>query len=456
MEIDPQQKITDVTINLEGINKIEQNKLEFIFHELKRSKNIEEVFYNIAQCNNKIIRLNIFDGYPVVKLNSLVDTHITIDYIFKERKKNYMIGTNVNNRGEITGDIEISLPYIFKSVNSIELKANISSLYTNNFSIRFVLPYIKYFKDWKFIFETYISAFNNIKCGSYSIKTNSVKTNLVKENHSIAWELNLNKIYHEINKNFIPSDNVLKFPDNHIKHTIKYVYKKDKLNYVHANDYEKDNENDQNGSQYTFYPTDGYYYEIQNEVSLPYCEANFFKNHLNFLYAKNIFKNFYSYIHFSNGIKYNYNKNKQYYLNNFNYTGSIGSSLIFRGFEYNAIGTPEKCFHFNAHNKRYDITYNYLGANFFTNIQLMFKYILNIQNINPMLFFYIQLGRLSDNFYSSFSQLKKDTRLSAGFGLMTYVQKNVALELSFNFPLLHQRTDKTKFFQVGLNFKAAL
>ncbi|CDU15914.1 hypothetical protein YYC_00155 [Plasmodium yoelii 17X] len=448
MEIDPQQKITDVTVNLEGINKIKKRRLEFIFKELKKSKNIEQVFYNIAQCNNKIVNLNIFEDYPIVKLNSLINSHIIIDYIFKEKKKNYIIGTNVNNRGEISGDIEINLPYIFKTINSIELKANISSLYTNNFSIRYILPYIKYCNNWKFIFETYISAFNNIKCGSYTIKTNSIKTNLIKKNHSIIWEINLNKIYHEINKNFIPSDNILKFNDNHIKNTIKYVYKKDELNYG------KDNE--QNQSNYTFYPTSGYYYEIENEISLPYCEANFFKNHLNFLYAKNIFKNLYSYIHFSNGIKYNYNKNKQYYLNKFNFTGSIGSSLIFRGFEYNSIGTTEKCFNFNAQNKNYDISYNYLGANFFTNIQLMFKYILNIQNINPMLFFYIQLGRLSDHFYFSFNQLKKDTRLSAGFGLMTYVQKNVALELSFNFPILHQLTDKTKFFQVGLNFKAAL
>ncbi|WBY54510.1 sorting assembly machinery 50 kDa subunit [Plasmodium yoelii yoelii] len=262
MEIDPQQKITDVTVNLEGINKIKKRRLEFIFKELKKSKNIEQVFYNIAQCNNKIVNLNIFEDYPIVKLNSLINSHIIIDYIFKEKKKNYIIGTNVNNRGEISGDIEINLPYIFKTINSIELKANISSLYTNNFSIRYILPYIKYCNNWKFIFETYISAFNNIKCGSYTIKTNSIKTNLIKKNHSIIWEINLNKIYHEINKNFIPSDNILKFNDNHIKNTIKYVYKKDELNYG------KDNE--QNQSNYTFYPTSGYYYEIENEISLPY------------------------------------------------------------------------------------------------------------------------------------------------------------------------------------------
>ncbi|KAI4837407.1 sorting assembly machinery 50 kDa subunit [Plasmodium brasilianum] len=449
-EIDLKQNIGSVKINVDGIRKIKKKNLNFLFDEIKKSSNIEDLFLNISKCNGKINTLSIFDGDPDVKLRSIVNRNITIDYILKEKKNNYMIGTNVNNRGEITVDFDMNIPYILKTINSIELKANINSLYTNNFAVRFLIPYIYFIKNGKLIFESNISSLNNTKCASYIVKTNSLKTFLLRDNHSFTWEVNFNKIYHKINKNFIPSNKILQLQDNHIKHTIKHNYKKDRLNYM-INNGKEDKK-----FYYTLYPTSGYYYEIENEISLPFCESKFFKNHLNFLYVQKILQNFYSYINFSNGMKYDYNKDKCCYINKFNFTGSIGSSLIFRGFEHNSIGNAEKCFKFNKKKKNYDINYKYLGANFFTNIQFIFKYIFNFYNSKPILFFYVQLGKLSDTFFSSITQLKKDTRVSAGIGLMTYIQKNISLELFLSYPLLHTPTDKTKLFQVGLNFKGAL
>ncbi|CRH01050.1 sorting assembly machinery 50 kDa subunit, putative [Plasmodium relictum] len=447
IELDLKKKIDSVIINLDGINKIKRNNLNFIFDDIKKSNNVEELFFNIKKCNDKIINLNIFEGDPIIKLNSF-NKNVMVDYKLKERKNNYMIGTNVNNRGEITADFEVNMPYIFKTINGVELKANISSLYTNNFSFRFIFPYLKYLTNYRLILESNVSSLNNTKC-SYITKMNSIKTYLLKNNHSFIWEVNFNKILHKINRNFIPSDKILKLCDQYIKNTIKYNYKKDKLNYVLKNA-----KNDE--LMCSLYPTSGYYYEIENEISLPFCEAKFFKNHINFLYIKKIMENFFAYLNISNGMKYDYGKENFSYLNNFNFTGSIGSSLVLRGFEYSSIGSAEKCFKFDKKKKNYEMNYNYLGANFFSNIQFIFKYILNFNNINPILFFYVQLGRLSNNLIPSFKQLISDTRISTGVGVMTYIQKNISLELFFCFPLLYQLTDKIKFFQVGLNFKGIL
>ncbi|CRG93664.1 sorting assembly machinery 50 kDa subunit, putative [Plasmodium gallinaceum] len=448
IELDLKKKIDNIIINLDGINKIKKSNLNFIFDEIKKSNNVEELFFNIKKCNYKIDNLNIFDGDPIVKLSSS-NKNVIIDYKLKERKNNYMIGTNVNNRGEVTADFEINMPYIFKTINSAELKANICSLSTNNFSFRLLIPHLKYLANYRLILESNISSINNIKCSSYITKMNSIKTYLLKNNHSLIWEVNYNKILHNINKNFIPSEKILKLCDQYIKNTIKYNYKKDKLNYSLSS--EKNEE-----VIYSHYPTSGYYYEIENEVSLPFCEAKFFKNHINFLYIKKLIENLYAYFNISNGIKYDYGKKNISYLNNFNFTGSIGSSLILRGFEYNSVGSTEECFKFDKKEKNYKINYNYLGANFFSNIQFIFKYILNFNNINPILFFYLQLGRLSNNLFPSFKQLINDTRISTGIGIMSYIQKNISLELFFCFPLWYQLTDKIKFFQVGLNFKGIL
>ncbi|SPJ09257.1 sorting assembly machinery 50 kDa subunit, putative [Plasmodium sp. DRC-Itaito] len=450
-DIDLENKIGNVNINVEGLNKVKKSNLLYIFDGIKKSNNVEDLLLRIKRCNEKIKNLNIFDEDPIVTLKNVNNNNdILVDFSFKERKNNYMIGTNINNRGEITADFEINIPYIFKTINSIELKANVSSFYTNNLSFRFISPYLYKLKDFKLIIETNLSSINNIKCSSYIIKTNSLKTYLLQNNHSFIWEINFNRILHRINPNFIPSDNILKLCDKYIKNTIKYNYKIDKLNYLNTN------EHDPNVIYYTPYPVSGYYYEIGSEMSLPFCEANFFKNHFNFFCVKKIINNLYTYINISNGIKYDYNQHKPYTLNNFNFTGSIGSSLVLRGFEYNSIGKPEHCYKFHKNENNYKITYNYLGANFFTNIQLIFKYILNIQNMNPMIFFYLQLGRLSNHFYSSVNQLIKDTRISTGIGIMAYIQKNISLELFFNYPILYHITDKTKFFQVGLNFKGIL
>ncbi|GAW81937.1 sorting assembly machinery 50 kDa subunit [Plasmodium gonderi] len=479
-----EQRIKGVQVNVHGLRRIKRTNVNFLFDDIKKSKNVEELFWEISRCNNKIQSLNIFEGEPVIKLRRTTETDVEVNYIIKERNNNYVIGTNVNNRGEVTGDFEVHMPYIFKSINSIEFKSNISSLYTNNFAIRFLIPQISKKINFNLILEANLSNINNTQHASYMIKTNSFKTILVNQNHTLIWDISYNTIFHKICKNFIPSDFVLKIPGNYIKHSLRHVYKNNQLRYdlpalekctnesVHlkvgtnggtkGNIKGDSNPDDQGGwhgnpgQTHTNYPTSGYFYQVENEISLPFCECNFFRNHFHYLFVKRLSNKMFTYMMFTNGIKHDFNKANPYHLGAFHFSGSIGSSLTFRGFEHNSIGNTDVCYKFNRKKRDYEINYNYLGSNFITSFQLVFKYILNFQNINPILFFYVQLGRLSNQFFSSFNQLKNDTRVSVGIGFMTYIQRNVSLELFFNYPLLHQLTDRTKYFQVGLNFKGML
>ncbi|VWU48133.1 sorting assembly machinery 50 kDa subunit, putative [Hepatocystis sp. ex Piliocolobus tephrosceles] len=496
-------EFNDVTVNLKGVKKIKKKNLDFLFVDIKKSRNIDELVHNINKCNNQINYLNIFDGIPRIFLSNSVDNNVIVNYNMLEKKSNYMIGTHVNNRGEVTLDLEMAIPYLFKTINSLEFKANFSSLYTNSFGTRFVIPQIPYnfqfLKNSKLFFEWTLSSINHTKTTSYALNTNSLKTHFLKNNNSFIWEFGYNKIFKKIDKNFINCDKILKSVDSNFKHSIRHIHKKDKLVYTLSdsttlNTVNAPNNNDTRNEniQTTPYPRGGYYYNIDTEISLPYCEQKFIKNMFNFLYVKKIKNNFFSYIQFSNGMKWHYddfnttkyddekislntvmnktdysncsyNLNQQIkhktidYLNNFNFTGSVGiSEMIFRGFEYNSMGPVENCYKFNKEKKKYDLHYNYLGTHFFTNIQLIFKYIFKFQNLKPIAFFYIQVGRLSDYFYHSFDKFKNDFRISIGTGLTTFIQKNISLEVFFNYPLLYHMTDKTKFFQVGLNFKAVM
>ncbi|SBT77833.1 sorting assembly machinery 50 kDa subunit, putative [Plasmodium ovale] len=452
-ETDREHKVGKVVVNLEGINKVNKGNVDFLFSEIKKSTNVDDLLHNITKCNEMMVGLNLFEGFPTVKLSKFNNSDIIVNYNLKEKKNNYVVGTNVNNKGEITADFEISIPYILKTINCVEFKANISSIYSNNIAIRFLMPYINFLKGYKIILENNISTINNTHSIPYSMITHSLKTYIQKNKHKIIWEINFNKLHHKINKNYIPSDRILNLKDNHIKNSLKYIYKNNKLGYLTR---EKENNNEDIIQKYVPYPTYGYYYEMENEISLPFCECKYAKNHFNFLYVKKIKKNLFSYIQFSNGIKYDYNVTRPYYFSNFNFTGSIGSSLIFRGFEHNSIGNKDINYHFNKKKKMYNIVYNYIGDNFFTNFQILIKYIFNFKNLNPIFFCYLQFGRLSNNLFSSFTKIKKDIRISTGIGIMTYIQKNISLEFFLNYPIIYHLTDRTKYFQVGLNFKAVL
>ncbi|KJP88948.1 hypothetical protein AK88_01442 [Plasmodium fragile] len=469
------QKLTSVQVNVEGLKKVKGEKLNFLFEDIKKSATVEDLFFHINKCNEKIHRLNVFADAPLINLRSLTETDVEVKYTLREQSNNYVIGTNVNNRGEVTADLEINIPYLLKTINSFQLKANISSLYTNNFGMRFVFPHLTNLANLKLILEGNLSSLSNTQHGSYLVKTNSLKTFLVGERHTLIWDVNFNTLFQRISQNYIPSETMLKMPHKYIKHTLRHVYKRDALGYgwpkevlhpqggrhgpleeVPHGHIDEGSPNPSQIVEHTNYPTSGYLYQMESEFSLPFCEANFFKNHLYYLFVKRLRENFLTYVSFTNGVKYDFNKANPYQLGAFHFSGSVGSSLTFRGFEHNSIGDTDVGYKFDKKKGEYRISYNYLGANFITSFQFLCKYILKMQNFNPILFFYVQVGRLGNHFFSSFEQLKRDLRVSTGIGLMTYIQKNVSLEVFFNFPFLHHLNDRTKYFQVGLNFKGML
>ncbi|CAA9989245.1 sorting assembly machinery 50 kDa subunit, putative [Plasmodium knowlesi strain H] len=466
------QKLTSVQVNVEGLKKLKGEKLNFLFEDIRKSATLEDLFLHINKCNEKIHRLNIFADVPVINLRSITDTQVEVKYAFREQTNNYAIGTNVNNRGEVAADIEMNVPYLLNTINTFQLKANISSLYTNNFGLRFVFPHLTNLANVNVILEGNISSVSNTQDGSYLVKSNALKTSLVGERHTLIWDVNFNTLFQRISKNYIPSETMLKLPDRYIKHTLRHLYKRDRLCYgwtkesVHQEGHsleEVPHGNTNAGSsnpselvEHTNYPTSGYLYQMDSELSLPFCEAKFVKNHFHYLFVKKLRENLLTYLSFTNGMKYDFNKDNPYQLGNFHFSGSIGSSLTFRGFEHNRMGGTDMGYKFDKKKGEYGICYNYMGANFITSFQFLCKYILNLQNAKPILFFYAQVGRLANHFFSSFDQLRREMRVSTGIGLMTYIQKNISLEVFFNFPLLHHLHDRTRYFQVGLNFRGML
>ncbi|ANQ08923.1 Uncharacterized protein PCOAH_00036170 [Plasmodium coatneyi] len=466
------QKLTSVQVNVEGLKKVKGEKLNFLFEDIKKSATVEDLFFHINKCNEKIHRLNIFAGAPLINLKSLTGTDVQVKYTLNEQRNNYVIGTNVNNRGEVTAELEMNVPYVLRTINSFQLKANISSLYTNNFGLRFVFPQVTKLANFNLIFEGNLSSVSNTQHGSYLVKSNSLKSFLVGERHTLIWDVNFNTLFQRISQKYVPSEWVLKLPDRYIKHTLRHVYKRDALGYgwlkgavpqgSHPLDDVPDGHTDAGSVnppqlvEHTNYPTSGYLYQMESELSLPFCEAKFLKNHFHYMFVKKLRENFLTYVSFTNGMKYDFDKSNPYQLGAFHFSGSIGSSLTFRGFEHNSIGDTDVGYKFDRKKGEYRICYNYLGANFITSFQFLCKYILTLHNAKPILFFYAQVGRLGNHFFSSFDQLRREIRVSTGVGLMTYIQKNVSLEVFFNFPLLHHLNDRTKYFQVGLNFRGML
>lgn len=473
VNLDLSKQINVVDLKIDGLSKLTEKSLSFLFEKIKKSNNLNSLFYNIQQCNEEIQNLQIFEDNPIVHLSSPNKNRVIVNYLLKEKKNDCVLGTNINNRGDVIADLEMSVPYIFKTINGLNLKANINSIYTNDFSFRLIIPYFFFLKNYKFLIESNLTSLNNIKCSSYVSRICAFKIHMLKNSHSFTHELSYNTVNKHINKNFIPSNTILSLTDQYIKHTVKHSYKKNVLDYSESG-WKADTKTDTNTDTKTKsgntvekktenvypFPTSGYYYEIENEISLPFCEARFFKNQWNFLYTKKLLSNLFSYINISNGMKFDLgtkgpDKNGFLHLNNFNFTGSIGNpSLILRGFEYNKTGLTDIGYELDKTEKKYKIRYNYLGGNYFTNIQFILKYIFKYYNYNPILFSYLQIARLSNSLNPSFQKIKEDIKISLGLGTMTYLQKNVALEIFFSYPLLYQQTDGRKFFQVGLNFRA--
>ncbi|EUD66351.1 hypothetical protein C922_03267 [Plasmodium inui San Antonio 1] len=466
------KKLTSVQVHVEGVKKVKGEKLNFLFEDIKKSATLEDLFLQINKCNEKIHRLNIFAGAPLINLRSLTETDVEVKYTLKEQSNNYVVGTNVNNRGEVTAELEMNVPYVLRTINSVQLKGNISSFYTNNFALRFVFPQISNLANLNLIFEGNLSSVSNTQHGSYLVKGNSLKTFLVGERHTFIWDVNFNTLFQRISRNYIPSESMLKLPGRYVKHSIRHVYKRDALGYgwpkeslhqggrpteeVPDRHIEGGSANPSQLVEQTNYPTSGYLYQMESELSLPFCEEKSFKNQLHYLFVKRLREDVLTYVSFTNGVKHRFDKTNPYQLGAFHFSGSIGTSLTFRGFEHSSIGDTDVGYKFDRKRGDYRICYNYLGANFITSFEFVCKYILKLQNVNPILFFYVQVGRLSNHFFSSFDQLKRDMRASTGIGLMTYIQKNVSLEVFFNFPLLHHLNDRTKYFQVGLNFRGML
>ncbi|KMZ85758.1 hypothetical protein PVBG_01268 [Plasmodium vivax Brazil I] len=464
-----EQKLTSVQVHVEGVKKVKGEKLNFLFEGIKKSETLEGLFLQISKCNEQIHRLNVFAGAPLINLRSLTETDVEVKYTLRERTNSYAIGTNVNNRGEVTADLEMNLPYVLKTINSLQLKANVSSLYTNNFALRLVIPQVSSLANFNLIFEGDLSNVSNTQQGSYTVKSNSLRTFLVGRRHTLIWDVNFNTLFQRISRGYIPSESLLKLPGRYVKHTLRHVYTWDALFYGWPREAapppheEAPNQHTDDGRdnpfhpvEHTNYPTEGHFYQMESELSLPFCEAKFFKNHLHYLFVKRLRKNVLTYVSFTNGVKHDFDKAAPYQLGAFHFSGSIGSSLTFRGFEHNSIGHADQGYKFDRKKGDYQICYNYLGANFITSFQFLLKYICKLQSVNPILFFYVQVGRLGNHLFPSFDQLRRDMRVSTGVGLMAYIQKNVSLEVFFNFPLLRHWNDRTRCFQVGLSFRGML
>ncbi|SIO73906.1 Sorting and assembly machinery component 50 homolog A [Babesia microti strain RI] len=446
VNLNENKPLGDILVEFIGLNRISQSNFRRHVELIKSSTNVIELLQNINHTNQVLSQLGIFqpfernghEAYAFADIKRGANPgDVKVEISVKEQRPNCSFGANVDSRSNAGFEAKATIPGFMGYINNLELNANISGTSSNQLDCILNIP-----QPFGFNIYGSLQLFKTMQDNSYQssffadIKGLNLSLRDSKSRHCFSWGTSIRDLVPLYNDKRRASESILSSCGRSIKNSVKYKFHRDEI------------ETDQ-------VPISGNATSCSLEFGIAGGDSRFAKFEAEALYAKKLNDfmvfNLMASVGYLNHLPV-YHK-KSHLLDRFYFSGTSGSSRLFRGFS-KLIGPFDTGF--RNDDGQWKPCYDYLGGDYYSNVQIT-MYFLNkkVPFFQPMLC--TNLGTLSSlkgsDLSNIYSQAANDLRASVGAGVSMNVGTGVWLECCISYPLLSQQNDVPSNVHIGLRFK---
>lgn len=432
-------EVENVTIEIEGLRKIDPQCLEPEVAGFQNVTNVLELLQELEATHTRLQSLGVFERSASEVHSDGGDVRIALK--LQEAPVHYSLATNINQLGQATMDAEAFLPSIIGSLHSGRLTASLAGRRSLTYKADWLVPRLPYLPNYRGCIELFRAQNDFSAYSSYFENATGAMVRVARNDGRslLEWSLALRDLLPCTMGSRKASDSVLHGPLRSLKHALRYSFTKDKLT--------------SNGG----FPTAGTVQQAMMELALPGGDVRHLKFEGDLGLARSTNSNDLTvHANISGGVLFPFAGATSRLQDRFYLGGASGCSSAFRGFRFRGIGPAHQA-HLVTPSGETSPCFDHLGGDVILNSQLALYYKLPFRRLQqiaePRAFVFGQLGSLASSWLKGAELYSDGLRGSVGFGLSVPVPIGGWLELVIGYPLKYNAaTDCVNKLQLGLRF----